>query len=226
MRTLVLSFVVVLAAAGACKKDDRSAGAGGSGGSAAPGSASGSPGMSAGSGSGSAATVTATAAGVVEVFVNDASVAKVTPDQIAKWPRLDTLLPEESRRLGTWATVRIAGAKTEEVKRPSSNYPDMVPALFPGPGGKPAFGMFDPVEHAQKGKPGLQADEVREIRIKISAEGRMARAPGRDRRGRGSVEDRRRDQDARRREQADGRARSSPCRASRCPATRTPRAGG
>jgi hypothetical protein len=48
----------------------------------------------------------------------------------------------------------------------------MVPALFPGPEGKPAFGMFDPVEHAKKGKPALESDAVREIRIKISAEGR------------------------------------------------------
>ena len=169
MRTLMMSFVVALLAAGACKKEDRAAVTVGSGGSARTGSGSGPPGISMGSGSATAAT----AVGVVEVFVNDASIAKVTPDQIAKWPRLDPLLPEESRRLGTWATVRITGAKNEEVKRPSSNYPDMVPALFPGPGGKPAFGMFDPVEHAKKGKPGLQADEVREIRIKVSTEGRM-----------------------------------------------------
>jgi hypothetical protein len=49
----------------------------------------------------------------------------------------------------------------------------MVPALFPGDGGKPAFGMFDAVEHAKKGKPGLRSDDVREIRIQLATEGRM-----------------------------------------------------
>jgi hypothetical protein len=171
MRTLVLSFAVALVAAGACKKDDRSAGTGGSSGSAGPGSGPGSSGVSVGSGPGSA-TASATAPGTVEVFVNDESVAKVSPEQIAKWPRVDTLVPEASRRLGTWATVTIAGAKTDEVKRPSANYPDMVPALFPGADGKPAFGMFDPVEHAKKGKAAFQADAIRELRIKVATEGR------------------------------------------------------
>jgi hypothetical protein len=32
--------------------------------------------------------------------------------------------------------------------------------------------MFDPVELAKKGKPGLRTDDLREIRIEISAEGR------------------------------------------------------
>jgi hypothetical protein len=170
MRTLVLSFAVALVAAGACKKDDRSTGTSGSG-------SSGSAGVSVGSGAGSA-TATATAPGVVEIFVNDASVAKASPEQIAKWPRLDTLVPEESRRLGTWAAVHVAGAKADDIKRPSANYPDMVPALFPGPDGKPAFGMFDPVEHAKKGKPALRTDGVREIRIKVSTEGRMGEHQG------------------------------------------------
>jgi hypothetical protein len=170
MRTLVLSFAVALVALGACKKDDRSAGTGGSGGS---GSGPGSSGVAVGSGPGSgSATAPATAPGTVEVFVNDASVAKVSPDQIAKWPRLDTLVPEASRRLGTWAAVAIAGAKPDELKRPSANYPDMVPALFPGADGKPAFGMFDPVEHAKQGKAAYQADAVRELRIKVATEGR------------------------------------------------------
>lgn len=173
MRILVLSFAVALVAAGACKKDDRGAGTGGSGGSAGPGSGAGSSGASVGPGPGSgSATAPAAAPGTVEVFVNDASVAKVSPEQIAKWPRLDTLVPEASRRLGTWAAVAITGAKSDELKRPSTNYPDMVPALFPAADGKPAFGMFDPVEHAKKGKAAFQADAVRELRIKVATEGR------------------------------------------------------
>ena len=162
MRTLVMCSVVALVAALGCKKEDKpsgaTGGATGSGGSAgvAPGSA----------------PAPALPPGTVEVFVNDASVAKVSPDQIAQWPRLDTLVPEESRRLGTWAKVKLVGAKTEEVPRPSQTYTDMIPALFPGDGGKPSFGMFDAVEHAKKGKPGLRSDDIREIRISISKEGR------------------------------------------------------
>ena len=162
MRTTVMCSVVALVAALGCKKEERpSGGAAGSGGS---GSATAAPAV---------APVPAVPAGTVEIFINDASVAKVAPDQIAKWPRLDTLVPEESRRLGTWHKVKLVGAKTEEVPRPSQSYPDMIPALFPGDGGKPAFGMFDAVEHAKKGKPGLRSDDIRQIRIQLATEGRM-----------------------------------------------------
>lgn len=162
MRTFVMCLAVALVAAFGCKKEGKpSGGAAGSAGSAA---------APAGSGS---APAPAVPDGTVEVFVNDAPVAQVSPDQIAGWPRLDTLVPEASRRLGTWMKVKLEGAKPEEVPRPSQSYPDMVPALFPGEGGKPAFGMFDPVEHAKKGQPGLRADGIRQIRIEITAEGRM-----------------------------------------------------
>lgn len=110
--------------------------------------------------------------GGVEIFVNDASVAKIAPDQLAKWPRLDTLVPADDRRLGTWQLVTVVADKSTDVAKPSANYPEMVPAVFPGEGGTPAFGMFDPVELAKKGKPGLREDRVREIRIKVSTEGR------------------------------------------------------
>ena len=103
--------------------------------------------------------------GSVEIFVDDNSVAHVTTEQIAKWPRLDSLVPEDSRRLGTWQTVKLAGAgKTASIHRPSATYPEMVGALFPGEQG-PAFGMFDPVELAKHGKPGLRQDLVGEVRI-------------------------------------------------------------
>lgn len=155
MRSLVSCFVA-LALCG-CNKSDPA------------------PAPTAGSGSGSSAATALPApapTGDVEIFVNDTSVAKVTRDQIATWPRVDTLVPEESRRLGTWATVSITGAKPSALQRPSQNYPDMVPALFPGDGGAPSFGMFDPVEHAKKGQPGLRADAIREVRITLATEGR------------------------------------------------------
>ncbi|TMQ28152.1 MAG: hypothetical protein E6J90_00915 [Deltaproteobacteria bacterium] len=121
---------------------------------------------------GSAGSAAATPAGV-EIFVNDASVATIPPAQIAKWPRLDTLVPGDARKLGTWelVTVQTARPKPSELAHPSSNYPDMVPAIFPGDGGAPAFGMFDAVELAKKGKAALREDHVSAIRIKVAQGG-------------------------------------------------------
>jgi len=105
------------------------------------------------------------------VFVNDAMVATVTPEQVASWPRLDALVPGDARRLGTWEMVTLqgAGARPTELPRPSTGYPDLVPAIFPGAEpGAVSFGMFDPVELAKKGKPGLREDNIRAVRIKIA----------------------------------------------------------
>jgi hypothetical protein len=116
-----------------------------------------------GSGSGSAA-----AAGV-ELFLNDLSIGTVQPAQIANWPRLDSLVPGDARKLGTWELVSLQGKKPRpaELAHPSASYPDMVPAIFPGDGGAPAFGMFDAVELARKGKPAMREDRVTAIRIKV-----------------------------------------------------------
>ncbi|HEU0033420.1 MAG TPA: hypothetical protein VFQ53_22465 [Kofleriaceae bacterium] len=110
----------------------------------------------------------------LEIFVDDKSVAKVTSEQLAKWPRLDTLVPEDDRRLGTWQMVRLRSSEPApiEVARPSASYPQMVPAIFPGDGGVPAFGMFDPVALAKHGKPALRHDAIKEIRIEVAREGR------------------------------------------------------
>jgi hypothetical protein len=131
-----------------------------------------STGSAPGSGTGSAPIPVA--AHAVEIFVNDTSVAKITKEQIASWPTLDSLVPEDSRRLGTWQVVYLKGAqaKPAELNRPSATYPDKVPAVFPGKDGAPAFGMFDRVELAKHGEPGLRQDAVSEIRIKLAKEGR------------------------------------------------------
>jgi len=147
--SLYLAFGCALA--GACQKD--------------------SPAQSGGGGSGSGGVAVPAVAKTVEVFVDDKSVAKVSGDDVAKWPRLDTLLPEEDRRLGTWQMLYLkgpSGAPVSEVTRPSTTYPELVPAIFPGEDGSPAFGMFDPVELAKHGKPGLRKDAINEIRIKTA----------------------------------------------------------
>jgi hypothetical protein len=162
MRTS-LCWLAIAFALGACKGDKAappaagsvgSAGSGGSGGSAsAPGSAA------------------AAAPGPVDLFVNDAAVGTIQPAQIAAWTRLDTLVPGDVRKLGTWQKVALTGATPAEVARPSSSFPDMVPAVFPGDGGAPAFGMFDPVELARKGKPAMHADHITAIRIQVATGG-------------------------------------------------------
>jgi hypothetical protein len=106
----------------------------------------------------------------VELYVNDAVVATLDAAQVSGWPRLDTLLPVSARRIGTWDAVYIKGKtdKPSEISRPGDTYRELVAALFPGEGGAPAFGMFDPVELGKKGKPALREDYVREIRIKVA----------------------------------------------------------
>ncbi len=112
------------------------------------------------------------AATVLEVFVNDESVAKVTAAQVAAWPRLDSLVPPPARRLGQWGTVTLKdAAKSTDLTKPSDTYADMVPALYPAAGGV-AFGMFDAVELAKKGRPAMHQDGLREIRIAIVDNGR------------------------------------------------------
>ncbi|HET7501018.1 MAG TPA: hypothetical protein VFK02_08450 [Kofleriaceae bacterium] len=119
---------------------------------------------------GSAAT-TATAG--VELFVNDVTVGILLPAQIAAWTRVDALVPGDARKLGTWERVTLDAGKPAptELAHPSNAYPDMVPAVFPGEGGSVAFGMFDPVELARKGKPAMREDHLKAIRIQLAQGG-------------------------------------------------------
>lgn len=110
--------------------------------------------------------------GTIEVFVDSDSVAKIAPDAVAKWPRLDGLLPKNAQRLGTWEVVSIKGKdKPLELKTPSAQYPELVPVIFPSGGGS-AFGLFDPVDLAKHGAPKVRVDNVSEIRIAVSKEQR------------------------------------------------------
>jgi hypothetical protein len=158
-----LAALAALAAAG-CRGDKPAPPAPGSGSAAAPGS--GAPGSAA------AAAPGAPQAGV-ELFVNDLTIGSVQPSQIATWPRLDSLVPGDARKLGTWELVTLQTGKPTptELARPSGSFPDMIPAVFPGDGGAPAFGMFDAVELARKGKPAMREDHVTAIRIKLAQGG-------------------------------------------------------
>jgi hypothetical protein len=73
----------------------------------------------------------------LEIFVDDQPVGKLAMAQVALWPRLDTLVPVAARRLGTWQTITLKGAKSTDVQQPSSTYPELVPAIFPSEAGAP-----------------------------------------------------------------------------------------
>jgi len=144
MRTCCLLLFVAFTA---CKKDDAKA-------SSQP----------------SPAPKAAASDGTVAIFVDDQPVGKIAAKEVGLWPRLDTLVPVAARRLGMWQAISVKGkaGATSDVDRPSSTQPDKVAALFPGEGGAPAFGMFDPVELAKHGKPALREDAITEVRIKLS----------------------------------------------------------
>ena len=114
-------------------------------------------------------TTPATPAGAVQVFVNDAPPLLIDAAKIAAWSRLDGLVPTEARKIGTWQSVQTVGDTTESIDKPSDNFRDMVPVVYPGPGGAPAFGMFDPVELAKHGAPAIHKDKLREIHLKVAA---------------------------------------------------------
>jgi hypothetical protein len=122
-----------------------------------------------GPGSGSATVAPPPPAGL-EIFVDSARVATIAPSLLAQWPRLDTLVPIAARRLGKWDNVELvgAGAKPAEIHTPSAQYPELVPAIFPGADGTPSFGMFDPVELAKHGNPSVREEHLREVRITLA----------------------------------------------------------
>jgi hypothetical protein len=144
------SLVVLIALAACSKGTDKPATTGGSAGSA-----------------GSAAPVEM---GKVLIYVDDQQVAQVAPEQVAQWPRLDTIVPTAAKRLGKWERVTLeeGSPKPIDINKPSATFPDLVPALFPGADGAPAFGYFDPVELAKKGNPQLRQDHVHNIRIVLA----------------------------------------------------------
>lgn len=106
----------------------------------------------------------------LRVFVDDREVATLKAKEVEAWPRLDTVVPVAARRLGRWATVRLVGRSMTEVQAPSTTHPDLVPAVFPGEGGEPAFGMFDLVELANRGEPKVRHDHLREVRITLATD--------------------------------------------------------
>ena len=147
MRTWMCLVVVLAIACGGKKKETEGGGSG--------------------TASGSAPEVKADTS--VEIFVDDKPVAKVAVKDLASWPRLDSLIPQEARRVGTWQSLSFTteGPPTK-LEKPAQNHPDKIPVVFQSLDGKAAFGMFDAVEYAKKGEAGYRVEAVREIRLALS----------------------------------------------------------
>src|SRR6185369_394117 len=63
----------------------------------------------------------------VKVLVDGVVVGTLSHDQVNLWPRLDTVVPVNARRLGTWNTISLVGPKSIDIPQPSSSYPELVP---------------------------------------------------------------------------------------------------
>jgi hypothetical protein len=150
-------FVVVLALAGCGKDKDRATASAAPATPAAPGSAAAMP----------------QGAAMIDIYINEKSIAHLPVSALQNFPRLDSLVPVPARRLGTWDDVFVKGKQPNpsQFHRISDKYPALVPALFVGADQTPSFGMFDPVELSNHGKPEVREDGVSEIRIKVQAEG-------------------------------------------------------
>nr|HEX4318108.1 hypothetical protein [Kofleriaceae bacterium] len=105
----------------------------------------------------------------VEVYANDKSIVRLTPDQVAGWVQLPSVLPMNFRRQGMWSQISIKGrSDTPQIlAKPSDTYPDKIPALYPGDNDSLSFGMFDSVELAKHGQPVMHVDNVREVHVAV-----------------------------------------------------------
>ena len=149
MRTWMCLVVVLAVACGGKKKESEGGGSG--------------------TGAGTGSAPVAPVASGVAIFVDDKPVATVAVADLEKWPRLDSLLPQEARRLGTWQSISFTtdGAPSK-LEKPAQNHPDKIPVVFQSRDGKAAFGMFDAVEYAKKGEAGFRVEAVREVRLALS----------------------------------------------------------
>lgn len=115
------------------------------------------------------------AAAGVGLFVNETKITELDRGKAEAWPRLDSLLPTEARRYGTWEAISGkagAGGEAFSIKKPGATYGALVPALYPSPSGQGvSLGLFDPVELAKKGAPKVSHQELGELRVELDKSG-------------------------------------------------------
>lgn len=103
------------------------------------------------------------------IYVNQDKVVEVDQAKLETWPRLDSLLPQDARRYGTWTAISgIGSAGPFEIKKPGATHGALVPALYVDAATKaPSLGLFDPVELATKGAPKVMHVALSELRVSL-----------------------------------------------------------
>jgi hypothetical protein len=109
----------------------------------------------------------------VTLFVDSEKVVDLDRAKAETWPRLDSLLPANARRYGTWNAIKGADSTGAfEIKKPGSTYGALVPAIYPDANGKGInLGLFDPVDLAQKGTPKVSQLGLTELHVLIEKSG-------------------------------------------------------
>ncbi len=112
------------------------------------------------------------AADGVQLVINDKVVATLSVKDLAAWPRLDALVPQDAKRMGQWEMLTVTGkdGKPVEFPKPGDQYRDQALAVYVADGAA-SFGIFDPVELAKKGAPATKIDGVKVIKLKVNTEG-------------------------------------------------------
>lgn len=103
------------------------------------------------------------------IYVNQDKVVELDQAKVEAWPRLDSLLPQDARRYGTWTAISgIGSAGPFEIKKPGATYGALVPAVYMDAATKgPSLGLFDPVDLAQKGTPKVMHVGLSELRVSL-----------------------------------------------------------
>lgn len=111
-----------------------------------------------------------TTSNLVAIYVNEAKITELDRAKAEPWPRLDSLLPADARRYGTWTTISgISTAGRFEIKKPGATYGALVPALYTDATTQQIhFGLFDPVDLASKGAPKVHHDGLTELRVELA----------------------------------------------------------
>lgn len=103
------------------------------------------------------------------IYVNQDKVVELDPAKVEAWPRLDSLLPQDARRYGTWTAISgIGSGGPFEIKKPGATYGALVPAVYLDATTKaPSLGLFDPVDLANKGTPKVMHVALTELRVSL-----------------------------------------------------------
>ncbi len=109
----------------------------------------------------------------MSLYVDETKIAALDRAKAEAWPRLDSLLPVNARRYGTWNGISGKDKNGAfEIKKPGSTYGALVPALYPSTSGSGvSLGLFDPVELAKKGAPKVNHEELGELRVHLEKDG-------------------------------------------------------